>query len=94
MANNDDIILLCEDDHMFTEFHNKEFLFQSIIYAEKMGAELLSDGISGFSTTVPAANKLYWGNQFLVIFQPLFQRIFNYEFKEEDMADLVLSALR
>lgn len=95
---NDDIIIFCEDDHTFSANYDRDSLFRNIIEAEKMGVEILLGGISGYGVAVPTASNLYWidwywGNQFIVIFQSLFQRILDYSFKDTDMADLVLSAL-
>ncbi|SFL62949.1 glycosyltransferase family 4 protein [Proteiniphilum acetatigenes] len=98
MEREDEIIVFCEDDHLFTENYDRDFFLRNIVDAGKKGAELLSGGVSGFGMAVPVSPYLYWidwywGNQFLVIFQSLFQRIIDYKFKENDMADLVLSAL-
>lgn len=95
---NDDIIIFCEDDHTFSVNYDRDSLFRNIIQAEKMGTEILLGGISGYGVAVPTSSNLYWvdwywGNQFIVIFKSLFQRILDYSFKDTDMADLVLSAL-
>ncbi|MFA6702973.1 MAG: glycosyltransferase [Dysgonamonadaceae bacterium] len=98
LEQNDEIIILCEDDHTFSNNYSRNLLFRNIIEAEKMGVEILLGGISGFGVAVPTASNLYWidwywGNQFIIIFQSLFQRILDYSFKDTDMADLVLSAM-
>lgn len=98
IKNEDDIILLCEDDHTFTSFYSKEYMFSNIFNAYKKDAELLSGGIGGFGVAVPIGPNLYWinwywSNQFLVIYRPLFKRILEYSFKDTDMSDCVLSAL-
>lgn len=98
IENNDDVILLCEDDHTFTSAYNKEYLFANLVEASKIGAELLAGGIGGFGVAVPVASNLYWMdwfwcNQFVIIFRPLFERILAYSFTDTDTADGVLSVL-
>lgn len=98
LKNDDDVIIICEDDHTFTPAYRKGYLFANIFEASRKGAELLSGGIGGFGVAVPVALNLYWmdwywSNQFLVIFRPLFERILEYSFKDTDMADCVLSVL-
>ena len=45
--NEDDIIVICEDDHTFTPAYNREYLFRNILETEAQGIELLSGGIGG-----------------------------------------------
>lgn len=97
-TNEDDIMIICEDDHTFTPTYSKEYLLANIIEANNQDSELLSGGIGGFGTAVSVATNRYWvdwfwSTQFIVIFKPLFQKILNYEFKDTDTADGVLSIL-
>lgn len=97
-ANDDDIMIICEDDHTFTSTYSKEYLLANIIQANEQGSELLSGGIAGFGIAVPAAANRYWVDwfwctQFIVVFKPLFQKILDYDFKDIDTADGVLSDL-
>lgn len=94
----DDVILICEDDHYFTEYYSKEYLFENIINAHEQGADILSGGIGGFGYAVPVAKNRYWVDwlwctQFIVVYKKFFQKILNYEFKEDDTADGVISQL-
>lgn len=94
----DDIIIICEDDHVFTPSYCKEYLFSNILSSYKQGADLLSGGIGGFGTAVPVSPNRYWIDwfwctQFIVIFKPLFYKILAYDFKDTDTADGVLSVI-
>lgn len=94
----DDIMIICEDDHIFTPAYNKDYLFANIIGANAQGSELLSGGVGGFGTAVPVDTNRYWmdwfwSTQFIIIFKPLFQKILDYDFKDTDTADGVLSVL-
>ena len=96
--NDDDIMIICEDDHTFTPQYSKEYLLASIVGANEQDSELLSGGIGGFGTAVPVAANRYWvdwfwSTQFVVVFKPLFQKILDYDFKDTDTADGVLSAI-
>ena len=98
IKNNDDIMIICEDDHTFTSQYSKEYLLTNIIGASVQGTELLSGGIGGFGAAVPVAHNRYWVDwfwctQFIVVFKPLFQKILDYNFKDTDTADGVLSKL-
>ena len=98
IKNDDDIMIICEDDHTFTPAYNCQYLLDNIIGAYEQGADLLSGGIGGFGTAIPVAPNRYridwfWSTQFIVIFKHLFQKIIDYNFKDTDTADGVLSAL-
>lgn len=98
IGNDDDVMIICEDDHTFTSAYSKEYLLSSIVGANEQGTELLSGGIGGFGMAVPVAANLYWvdwfwSTQFIVVFKPLFQKILDYDFKDTDTADGVLSML-
>ncbi len=94
----EDVIILCEDDHEFTSYYSADYLFSNIAEAYAQGAELLNGGIGGFGNAVPVAmNRCcvdwFWCTQFIVVFKPLFSKILNYNFKEGDTADGVLSQI-
>ncbi|MDD2284487.1 MAG: glycosyltransferase [Paludibacter sp.] len=98
IEHDDDIMIICEDDHVFTPQYSKEYLLVNIIQANEQDSELLSGGIGGFGTAVPVAANRYWVDwfwctQFIVVFKPLFQKILEYDFKYTDTADGVLSAI-
>lgn len=96
--NEDDIMIICEDDHTFTPAYNNEYLLVNIIQANEQGSELLSGGIGGFGSAVPVSANRYWvdwfwSTQFIVVFKTLFQKILDYDFKDTDTADGVLSII-
>jgi len=98
MENDDDVIILCEDDHYFTEHYSKKLLIRSIIDAHKKGADTLSGGIGGFGCAIPVSKNLYWVDwlwslQFTVIYKKFFQSILDYDFKEGDSTDGSISRL-
>ncbi|MGX5820702.1 hypothetical protein ACWKWU_21080 [Chitinophaga lutea] len=91
-------ILLCEDDHRFTDAYTPQLLFACIGEAKALGAELLCGGVSWFSEGTVVSERLlsvkaFTGLQFTIIFQPLFNRLARASFGDNDAADLVLSGL-
>lgn len=95
---NEDIIVLCEDDHEFTSAYSKEYLIKNIIGAYRQGSELLNGGTSGFGTAIPISlNRScvdwFYATQFIIIFKPLFNKILEYDFKDSDAADCILSKI-
>ncbi|UKJ07494.1 hypothetical protein [Solitalea lacus] len=92
MANDEDVIIICEDDHEFTASYSKQFLLENIIDAHDQGINILSGGVSGFNLAVPITENRYWinsfwGTQFLVIYKKFFQTILDEKFTNEDTAD-------
>lgn len=95
---NNDIIIICEDDHNFTQYYNKTYFLKNIIYGYKMGSLLISGGIGGFKNAVPVSKNLFWIDsfwctQFIVLFRPIFNKILNVDFLNTDTADGILSEL-
>lgn len=95
---NEDAVLICEDDHIFTEHYTKDSFVRKVYEAATYGAELLSGGIGGFGNAVPVANGLFWVDwlwctQFIVIYSQAFDTILEAEFSENDVADEFLSKI-
>lgn len=98
MQNDDDVIIICEDDHEFTNDYTKEYLLANIIEAGGQGAEILSGGIGGFGYVVPVTANRMWVNpflstQFVVLYKSIFPKMLKYKFRKKDVADLVLASL-
>lgn len=99
VKNEDDVMIIVEDDHEFTEHYDRDFLIQNIIDGAAQGLDILSGGIGGgFSHAVPVTKNRYWINhfwctQFIIIYSKFFQQILEAEFKETDTADDFLSEL-
>lgn len=95
----EDIIILCEDDHIFTQDYNKKNFIQSILNSYEQNVQVISGGTSGgFSFVIPVDKNRYWVNhfwglQFTVIFSSFFNDILNYIFLIDDTADDVISSL-
>ncbi len=98
IANDDDVIVICEDDHQFTKDYTKEFLLRNIIEANGDGAFLLSGGSGKFNNAIPITKNRYWvghllSSQFIVIYKGFFQYILEEPFDEKIVADLAYSLM-
>ncbi|WP_316793710.1 hypothetical protein [Pedobacter frigoris] len=93
-----EFILICEDDHQFTESYNKDALFNMIQIAQEMSIDILCGGISWMNRPIQVSEHLFWvekftGLQFTIIFKSFFPKIMSAQFGENDVADLKISGL-
>lgn len=98
LKDNDDIVIICEDDHTFTKDYERDLFFKNIIDAASQHVEILIGGIGGFGSAVPITLNRYWVDwfwctQFVVYYRPVFQKILNYKFTDKDTSDGVLSEI-
>ncbi|WP_240646704.1 glycosyltransferase family 25 protein [Chitinophaga rhizosphaerae] len=82
IQSDDDVIVVCEDDHTFTEHYNKQYLISNILEAHEQGCDILAGGIGGCGSVVPITKNRYWTDwfwclQFTVIFKKFFRVILN-----------------
>ena len=94
----DDVIVICEDDHTFTEDYNREVFFEYIIKGALYNTQILFGGIGGVRNIVSVTKNLYWVDmiwctQFIVIYRGAFLPIINAAFSERDVADEFLSKI-
>lgn len=96
--NDEQLILICEDDHAFTRHYHREQFLHQVMLAGVMGAQLLSGGIGGMSNLVPLRHGLYWMNdfwctQFIVLYRSAFLPILQADFSLRDVADEKLASI-
>ncbi|TCD01257.1 glycosyltransferase family 25 protein [Pedobacter psychroterrae] len=94
----EEMIVICEDDHYFTEFYNKEFFFKNVLEADFDKAAFLSGGTGKFDYAIPVSKNRYWVShclsaQFLVIYSRFFDAILNVEYDETIIADMTYSKI-
>lgn len=94
----EDFVVICEDDHVFSKHYSGKAFVRHIIEAHFLGANILIGGIGGFNAAVPVSeDKIwvdsFWCTQFIIIYKELYNRIIEYNFKDDDTADGVLSAM-
>lgn len=99
MERDDDVIILCEDDHEFTAHYDAEKFISAIYEAHRLGASLLLGGISGGLTNVlPLPSGLFWldtfwGTQFVIVYSNFYKMILEEPFSEKDVADAKFSEM-
>ncbi len=96
--NEDDVIIICEDDHEFTEDYSKEFLLKNVIEAHEQGCNYLTGGTGKFDFAIPVAENRYWTNhclstQFIVLYRKFFQKILDEPYDDTIIADIKLSEM-
>jgi GR25 family glycosyltransferase involved in LPS biosynthesis len=91
-------ILICQDDHQFTEHYSFETLEQSILEAQHLDADIILGGTSWFHTAFSSSKHLFWtekfsGLQFAIIFRRFFVPLAFCELDNFDAGDFRISAL-
>ena len=94
----EEYILICEDDHQFTEEFSIDTLLQRIAEAQNFGGDILLGGISWCNNAISVNSHLFWvdrfsGLQFVIIFRQFFSTILQASFNEYDCADYKISDL-
>lgn len=73
-----DFIVICSDDHEFTENYTKERFINCVIDAGNAGAKILLGGVERYGEVVPLTDDLFWVDHFsystfYVIYKPYYQ---------------------
>jgi len=97
-ANDDDVIVICEDDHEFTADYNKEYLISNVVDAHMQSCDVLNGGVGHFDRAIPITRNRYWVDsfcslQFAVIYKKFFNQILAEPFLNTDVADLKYSEM-
>lgn len=98
IENQDDVIIICEDDHTFTEHYDRDYLFQNVLEAHEQACDVLCGGIGGFNHAVPLTHNRYWIDsfwctQFIVVYRKFFKKILNEPYDESVTADDKISEM-
>jgi glycosyl transferase family 25 len=94
----DKYIIICEDDHIFTDEYNNEYLTDLIETGAIKAFDILLGGPSSIQDAFFVNERLVWlsgfsGTQFIVIFQNFYETILNYKLPPEADYDLELGKL-
>jgi len=94
----EDVVIICEDDHEFTEQYTVDYLLTNIIEAHQQGVDYLSGGASTFENALKIAPNRYWvgscrATQFIIIFRKFFRKILDEPFDNTIIADIRLSEM-
>ena len=96
--NDDDVLIVCEDDHEFTANYSKLLLLKNIIEAHGQHTEVLSGGICWFDKALPVSNNRAWVStsyctQFIILYKRVFEKILNEPYDHTVTADGMLSQI-
>jgi hypothetical protein len=94
----DDVIIICRDDHEFTADYSVAYLVRNIIGAHEQGADILLGGLENFGHAVPITEDRFWVNpfwssRFFVLYKKIFPLILKEPFDEKISVDEILSAM-
>ncbi|MFZ4263758.1 hypothetical protein ACFRAE_17105 [Sphingobacterium sp. HJSM2_6] len=78
----DEVIIICEDNHVFTENYNRTTLFKNIYRSAYLGADIVLGGVSDVSHIVVVDENLCWisefyNMQFIIIHNKFYDQILN-----------------
>jgi hypothetical protein len=95
---NSEYFIFCEDDILFTADYDFKQLKDIIELGLAIEADIILGAVSWFQTGLQLKNNLFWveffnGTQFSIIYRPLYQKILNCSFNNQDSADLKISEL-
>jgi GR25 family glycosyltransferase involved in LPS biosynthesis len=98
MQNDDDVIVICEDDHEFTENYSTQLFLQHIVDASQQSVDYLSGGVASFGIAIPVNMNRYWvsdftSTQFIVVYRKFFMAILDEPFDDNVKADVLLSEM-
>lgn len=90
--------VFCEADHVFTSAYDAKGLVSCIAEAERLGADVLSGGVSWLSNPVQVSADLFHvdafnGMQFTVVFRSFYSKFLSYETERGFVLDRFISSL-
>lgn len=91
-------ILICEDDHQFTDKYIPKEFQRYILQGVRANADVLLGGIHWFDSVLNISPGLFWvdkftATQFIVVYHKFFDILLAAEFKPTDISDLKISEL-
>lgn len=93
-----DYILICEDDHVFTNAYSKKGLFEAIETSKKFNADILLGGVSAIYSVIDIGENVVWaegftGMQFSIIFRQFFDTLLSLDLKYTPPVDIAISSI-
>ncbi|MDP9080280.1 MAG: hypothetical protein M3O71_22875 [Bacteroidota bacterium] len=94
----DDVIIICADNHEFTDHYSKAYLLKNIIEAHASGVSYLSGGSSITENEVMIAANRFWVSRclatpFIVLYKIFFQQILDEPVNDDVLADHLLAEM-
>ncbi|WP_312330339.1 hypothetical protein [Sphingobacterium sp.] len=98
LNDDEDVILICEADHIFTKGYDKQVLFDCIFQAAHLGADIILGGVTQSPQSIMVDDNLCWidsfrSSQFILVFRDFFQVLLETSIDETESFDVKLSNL-
>ena len=92
IAEDDDVIIICDDDHQFTETYSKDNLIWHIVGASQLGTGILCGGVDDFETAIPVVEDKFWihsfcSSPFIVLYRTVFDTILQQPFVDHQAVE-------
>lgn len=96
--NDDDVIIICEDDHCFTADYSRDYLLRNILEAHRQDVEYMSGGTSYFNFAIHVSTNRFWvdtclATQFVILYKKAFESVLSEPFDDTVVADILLSGI-
>lgn len=94
----EEVVVICRDDHRFTKHYTKSVLYEGIANASARGAKILLGGLGDFGQAVPLSSAQFWidsfrDSSFIILFRPILEQIIVEAFDNENTIDESLSEI-
>lgn len=92
----DKFVIICEDDHIFTQYFDMEGFKNRIAECKSIGVDVLLGGVSWFEGAFRSTDNLYWvdrfnGTQFMIVFREFFQKFLTMPIEKYISVDMAIS---
>jgi len=94
----EDVLVICNQSHRFTENYARDFFIGNILEAHEQGCDILAGGMGGFNQAVPITKNRYWIDRFwychfMVVFRKFYDKLLSKAYKNNKPIDDAISEL-
>ncbi len=80
IENDEDVIIICREDHQFTKHYERSHFIKLIWQAGLLGCNVLTGGMKTFNLALPITNNIFWidsfqSSAFFVIYKSFYKKI-------------------
>jgi hypothetical protein len=98
IENDDDVIIICRENHQFTEYYEAGYFIPLIWKAGLLGCNVLIGGMDAFNLALPITNNIFWidsfrSSKFFVIYKSFYKNILQEPFSDSDALESKFSEM-
>ena len=98
IKNDDDVIIICREDHQFTKHYERSHFIKLIWQAGLLGCNVLVGGMRTFNLALPITDNIFWidsfqSSAFFVIYKSFYKKILQEEFCDTDTLESKFSEM-